>query len=208
MLNHQYAKVCSFIGLIYLLSGCASLFKSQEPPQLYSQEVTARNSQMKSLTDWQIFGKIAFFQGTDRNSATLNWQYLQSKQSQRLDLTTYLGINVLHLTSKNNIHTVKVNGTSYQDENLDELIYALTGYALPTEALTYWLKGLAYQENDVIAYHRESKLPIRLTSEYNSKQWLINYDRFQNTNNFQLPSKITIKQGNLTIKIVINRWKV
>ncbi len=208
ILNKKFIQFSFLLTLALLLNGCASLLDSSKTPILYPQEVTERNQQMLAITDWKISGKIAFIHPEEKTSATINWQYLTSTSSQRLDLTTYLGINVLHLSSKDNIHTIKVDGNTFQGTNLAQLLHSLTGYTLPTDALTYWLKGLTYQKSDVIEYDQNTKLPTRLISNYQDRSWQINYSHYKNINQHQLASKITIKQQELTIKLAINQWQV
>ena len=188
-----------------LLSGCSSQPK-EVSKQLLNQDITQRNQQLTALIDWQISGKIAFIQDKKRESASIQWHYQESKQKQRLDLTTYLGINVLHLQSNHNIHTIKVDGSEHQGTNLDELIFSLTGLILPTEALTYWLKGLPYQTTDQFTYSKQTQLPTTLTSRYNHDIWQISYDNYQVINKYRLATKFTIRQNNLLIKIAIKQW--
>jgi outer membrane lipoprotein LolB len=188
-----------------LLSGCLSTsYESRTSPL----SIDERNQQLHNLQDWTLVGKIAFIQENSRESASINWQVLQSKEQQQLDLTTYLGINVLHLSTIENQHTITVDGKTYQTSDLDVLIRSLTGFSLPTKALTYWLKGLPYQGTDTISYDTETNLPYLLVSEYAGKTWQIRYDKYELTNNINLAKKFTIKENNLLIKIAINKWKI
>lgn len=180
--------------------------------------INQRNKQMKQLLHWSISGKIAFIkkQNKKRQSANLKWSYqLSDKNSvthhflqQQIDLTTFLGINLLHVDSNNNKHTIKVDGKTYQGENLNTMIYQLTGLRLPTQALTFWLKGIAYTKNDLLSYQKNAPLPLTLQSNFYQQQWLITYDKFKLFNGYQLPTKLTIKQADLTIKIAINQWSI
>lgn len=188
-----------------LINGCTTQ-PLQEPDIETSQTIEQRNKQLAQINDWQLSGKIAFIQEKKRESASIHWQHRLSINSQKLDLNSYLGINVLHLESRNNIHTIEVDGESYQSENLDQLITSLTGFTLPTQALSHWLKGVAFNKDDKIVYHANSQLPLQLTSQYKGSHWQVNYDNYQQVNGQQLARNFTIKQNGLLIKISVKKW--
>ncbi|WP_440873774.1 lipoprotein insertase outer membrane protein LolB [Thalassotalea sp. PLHSN55] len=206
MFKTQFYKSGVIIAFLWLLGACSSISTTNNEQPVYSQAVNERNAQMLALTDWQLKGKIAFLQGKQKESANINWRYSGSNNNQRLDLTTYLGINVLHLNSANEQNTIKVDGKSYQSKNLDQLIFSLTGYVLPTKALTFWLKGLPYSNQDIVSYEPQSQLPSTLISQYDNQQWQVIYNKYKNIDGYQLPTSITIKQNNLTIKVAIHQW--
>jgi len=188
-----------------VLSGCTTTKQVSQAP-LTMQSPSERATQLNKITQWQVNGKIAFIERDKRNSATLNWQVDEKNNSQQLNLTSYLGINVLQLTSKQGEHTLKFDGKDYHDRDLTALIYSLTGLTLPTKALSYWIKGLPFQSSDYIEYD-DSNLPLNLTSFYNNQQWQIAYGNYKQINDYVLPSKLTVRKDNLLIKIVINRWQ-
>jgi len=202
----QFFRFIFLSLLVILINGCSSKAPFKNILKT-NQTIEQRNTILSKLNDWQINGKIAFIQGKKREATSLRWQYEKSNNSQKLDLNSYLGINVLQLKSNNNIHTIKLDGQSYRSENLDQLIASLSGFTLPTQALTYWLKGLVYNPNDKIDYHPETLLPLALISEYNNEQWQIRYENYQLVNNdVPLATKFTIKQNDLTIRISVNKW--
>ncbi len=198
------------IFIVLYLSACASNPSSTIKQPLVATTIEQRNQQLMQLTHWIVKGKIAFIENKKRQSATLFWQFNQqdSNHYQQIDLTTFLGINILHVESLNNHHTIEVDGKTYQGHNLTQLIYQLTGITLPTKALSYWLKGLAYTSADKIEYSQNSLLPKSLTSYYYQQTWQIIYHDYQLFQGYQLPTKLSIKQGNLRIKIHLNHWSI
>jgi len=191
--------------LLIIINGCSSKAPSKVT-LITNQSIEQRNSIVSNINDWQLNGKIAFIQGKQREATSIRWQYKQSNNSQKLDLNAYLGLNVLHLESKNGIHTIEVDGQSYQSKNLDQLITSLTGFTLPTKALTFWLKGLAFNPQDKVDYHQDTQLPSALKSQYNNEHWHIQYDNYQQVGNVQLATKFTIKQNDLLIRISVKKW--
>lgn len=208
------AKHSSHIFLIFvlftsaILSGCATKPSNEFQTSVPQQSVEQRTAQLRQINQWNIRGKIAFIdqQKNKRESANIAWQVNNAHQTQELNLTSYLGINVLHLTSKNNVHLIKVNGKEYKSNNLAQLIYSLTGLTLPTDALSFWLKGLAYQSSDKIIYSPETQLPISLLSGFDNTQWQINYSHYQLFNGLQMATQFTIKKDDLLIKVALKNW--
>lgn len=184
------------------LTACSSNIPLHQQTPVISQE--QRVEQLKNLENWTIKGKVAFIHQNERESANIYWQ--KTKNAQKLNLTTYLGINVLKLASVDDSHVVEVDDKTYQTQNLSRLIYQLTNKQIPIEALEYWLKGLSYSESDVIEY--QNQLPKSLISQFDNKKWQINYAGFKPFQHYYLPTKFTIKQNDFTIKISISQWAV
>ena len=134
-----YLFILALFALI--LSGCSTL-ANKESNQLIEQTPEQRISSLQQLQHWKITGKIGYIEKKTRNSATLNWQVNEKNKTQQLNLTTYLGINVLQLDSNKNIHKIQVDGKTYQGKKLEALIYSITGLTLPTQALTFWLLSM------------------------------------------------------------------
>jgi outer membrane lipoprotein LolB len=203
-----FAKLITvLISIILTLTSC-SVTNSKKKPVLIQQTQNERILALTGLSVWQIKGKIAFLKSGSRNSANLVWKVDNDQNNQQLNLTSYLGINVLKLVSNEGVHTLTVDGNTYQSNDLANLIYSLTGLTLPTEALHFWLKGLAYQQDDLLTYNDITGLPDTLSSQYQAQKWKIAYQGYQQVEQFSLPTQITINQGNLVIKIVIKTWSV
>jgi outer membrane lipoprotein LolB len=209
-MNFQCKPAFIILFVAVLLSSCSTTRSISENNPLLKQSIKQRSQQLLTLDKWQIKGKIAFLQAKKRQSASINWQV--NENNQKLNLSTFLGISVLKLTSNNGLHTIEVEGEKYKSTDLETLISTLTPLPLPTAALTYWLKGLPYQASDDITYHPETQLPKILSSQYDNRLWQIKYSNYINIKNqsisTQLAKKITISQGDLTIKIAINNWEI
>ncbi len=206
-MNASLRLLFTLLYFTIAITGCSSI-----SPEVINQSNQTVNSEerttlLNELSDWKINGKIAFITPTERNSASLYWQ--KSLLHQKLNLTTYLGINVLQLTSEYNTHTIDVDGKQHTGSNLDELITSLTSLTLPTEALTYWIKALPYLPSDTMTFTPDN-LPKTLTSTYNNRIWSVSYSAYKNVNvlgdNAVLPHKIKVISNDLTIIIAIKKW--
>lgn len=196
--------------LSIILSGCAN--KPNTTPENPLQLVTSeqRIQQLENKKNWRLQGKIAFIQQiktkNKRESAAITWEVNEKKRTQELNLTSYLGINVLHLISNKKQHLIKVDGKEYRGTNLSELIYSLTGLTLPTEALLFWIKGIQFNQDDQIEIDEKTQLPISMSSEYNNVSWAINYQNYRPFNKINMATQLTIEKDDLLIKISIKNW--
>ena len=220
MPKFYYSFFSLFLFTNLLLSGCASKPENSSIKSTHKNFYSAeqRAEQLLATKKWRLQGKIAFIQQTvhssgkdKRESASMAWHVDEQAKTQELNLTSYLGINVLHLKSMQNEHVIEVDGKKYHASNLSQLIYSLTGFTLPTKALTYWLKGLPYKEGDTLIIDKKTKLPISLSSNYLNTLWQINYDNYQifngvNFKGLRMATKFTLKKNNLLIKIAVNKW--
>lgn len=205
--HRSFSSILFFAAFLIALSGCTA--KPSVPYQSTTvQTPEQRIVQMDQVNHWKITGKIAFIDKESRNSASLSWSVNEQNNSQQLNLTTYMGINVLSLKSFDNLHTIEVDGKTYKGTNLEQLIRDITGFTLPTTALTYWLKGLPFHAEDEIIYKEDTQLPLSLSSHYNNERWEVIYVKYQSFNNFLLATKFTIKKGDFMIKIAISRWNI
>jgi len=213
-LHSLYFYLFLFANLFF--TGCVSKPKNEHVQITSNTE--QRSERLLATKRWQLRGKIAFIQKPvnlgdkeKRESASITWQVNEKKQTQELNLTTYLGINILNLKSIKNKHVIKVDGKEYRSANLSQLINSLTGLTLPTKALAYWLKGLPYEKNDILIIDEKTNLPKSIASNYHNTLWEINYDNYQqvnglNFNNLNMATKFTIKKSDLLIKIAVNKW--
>jgi len=193
---------------LMFLSGCSSLVKNNHQKITEHQNIIERTKKLSTLSDWKINGKMGIISPKERHSLTINWYFQGTKKRQALNLTNVLGMQMFNLESVNGMHVVEVDGERYQSPDLNELLSSLTGLTLPTQAMTFWLKGLPYLANDEIIYHQETQLPQSLTSYYDERKWAVKYGSYQQVGQFQLATKFSIKQENFTIKINVHQWDV
>ena len=203
--NSSIALMNALIFILVTTLTACSTTKVATDQQLF-QNKNQRAQQLSNLTDWTIKGKIAFIEGDSKQSANLYWR--QTEKSTTLNLTTFLGVNVLSLKSKDDIHILKANGKTYQDDNLEDLLSQVSGIRLPVNALVYWIKGLKAQSEDQITYSATTNLPETLNAWVNNAYWQLHYKKYNLVNNLRLANQLTIKHQHLTIKMAIHTWEL
>ncbi len=219
MFKSYFSLFSLFLITSVMLSGCASKAKLSPNDKLPTLTPEQRTAQLLKNTKWQLQGKIAFIKKTNhkndkRESASIYWQVDEENQTQTLNLTSFLGLNVLHLESNKNQHIINVDGNEYRSTNLAQLIYSLTDLTLPTNAMTYWLKGLPYNEpyneyyntRDKLEINPNTLLPTSISSYYHNALWQINYSNYQVFEGLEMATQFTIKKKGLVIKIAVKKW--
>ncbi|NQY87786.1 MAG: outer membrane lipoprotein LolB [Colwellia sp.] len=213
MAKHSYYLFILLTLSSTILSGCATKPSKDSATLMIQQSALQRATLLTQIKQWHLRGKIAFIEQykdhkSKRESATIAWRVNETEHTQELNLTSYLGINVLHLTSEHNQHLIKVAGKEYRANNLAQLIYSLTGLTLPTKALTFWLKGLAYQSTDQVKLSPITQLPVSLTSFFDKVKWQVDYGKYQVFDGVPMATQFTIKKEGLLIKIAIKKWSL
>ena len=213
MFKPYFSLLSFFLITNIMISGCANKTSLSTKHALQALSPEQRTAQLLKNKKWQLQGKIAFIEKISdkkdkRESASISWYVDEDAQNQTLNLTSYLGINVLHIESSKGQHVIKVDSKEYRGTHLAYLIYSLTGLTLPTNALTYWLKGLPYQASDKLKLNSNTQLPISISSYYNNVLWQINYSNYQVFDGVKMATKFSIKKNGLLIKVAVKKWSL
>ncbi|WP_185967930.1 lipoprotein insertase outer membrane protein LolB [Thalassotalea sp. PS06] len=188
--------------LSFTLSACALFSGPPEPQSVAAQKL--RQEQMQDIDKWLVKGKMAFMQGSERKSANIYWRH--EPDTVKLNLTTFLGVNILNLNSIDDGYELKIDGKRYTGPNLQALLAGISGIELPVEDLTFWIKGIKAQPQDALFFNSENGLPARIQARRGNELWQIDYQAFEKVDEHYMPSKLTLKHGQLTIKLAISDW--
>ena len=203
-LTKQKLSHAFIIAALLSIFGCNTIPKASDA-ELF-QDKNQRSQQLEKINDWTIKGKIAFITPQEKQSANLFWQQEQDKIT--LKLTTFLGVSVLSLNSENGLYTLKADGKTWQDEDIDLLLEQVTNLKLPVKSLIYWVKGLKASNEDIITYSATNALPSQLQAWVNNKFWQVNYQSYRLIGQYRLANKLTVKHNDLTIKMAISSWEI
>lgn len=208
------AKHLAYLCIIFGLTACAN------KPALESEAVINLNSNLAQLQQWKIKGRIAWISLDERKSAYMNWQ--QDIDSMQFDLSNVLGINLASLTYDGQKATLQADGKTFENASPSALIYQVSGWEVPLEQLSNWVKGAASQHGRVVGNAQASFMkqddtqivqqitryengliekiqtvcPPRPVQFFRCDEWTISYNRYANViideNEYQLPTSITL----------------
>lgn len=192
---YSYRLVLISVALL-LISACAS-----RPEVQYAVNAQSHQSKMQQVRNWQIRGKLAFRSEQDKFSANLNWR--QQEEDFRLNLSSFLGTNILLLEKHQGRVELQYDDQQYQHISATSLLSDLLGWNIPVEAISQWIKGRASAE--ARAEFSDNGLLSRLQT---NDGWVVSYSDYRQTDNVLLPHLINLQAGPNKIKIRVDAWQL
>jgi len=171
-----FAILCSIV-----LSGCALR------PADVSENPLTQSQSLASLQQWQVNGKLAIITSQERKSASLNWR--QQDQDISLLLSSVVGTTIAKLDYDGKIAILNADNQTWQDRSPSALIFRTTGWQVPVEQLSEWMKGEV--NADIVDTKFDNGLVQSFTTQCeNCIPWKIQYNSY---------GKFEFEQGSLTL---------
>jgi outer membrane lipoprotein LolB len=222
-------KILTIIFMIVWLMACVN------KPPLEDRAVVTLNNNLAQLTQWKLKGRIAWITAIERKSAYMNWQ--QNNANMQFNLSNVLGINVASISFDGQLATLRTDGKKYQGPSPSMLIYQTTGWQVPLELLSNWVKGAASvngrmhidtrqgpnneapSEQQITRYENGLIKQIKpicaanVDANVSCDEWTIDYTSYKNVTidniQYQLPEQISMFNPvkQATIKMRISEWR-
>ncbi len=186
--------------LLVLLVGCAGL--GQREPM--SAGWLAHSQQLATLQQWTASGKLAVRTPAASESASLVWQ--QQDGDTHLQLSGPLGVGATTIYSDGrqlDIHQGDEHRTL--DISTPDAIVLNTGWDLPLLALTHWLKGLPAPNTTVQKLELDPHTQLLQTLQQDD--WEVRFEKYEQFQEFTLPTRLQIERGATRVKVVISHWQ-
>ena len=177
---------------VLLLAGCAST-----PAPRSSQTAAA-------LSAWQLNGRVSLTRGEEGWHASLRWQ----EQADRyfLKISGPLGQGGFQLNGDDSgVVLVDADGKTFAARNADALLQQVTGWQLPVMGLRYWIRGLAAPAAGEAQTRRDE---FGRLSQLTQSGWTVKYNRYQLVNGIMLPDKLQLLHGDISVRIVVDKWEL
>lgn len=202
-------SICKFtlLHLIPLtslvLTTCTTTKPATSPssPQWHSHQQA-----VQQLSQYQTRGSFAYL--SDRKKIYVRFFLQQySPENYRLLLTNLLGSREVDLNVRLNVvQLTDHQGKRYVSDNPEEMLYRLSGMAIPLNNLRQWMLGLpAGSKNFALdnRYHLS-----RLQYQQGNLSWAVDYQDYSDVITPSLPSRLELKQGDQVIKLKIDSWAI
>ena len=189
-------------ALVVPLFGCAI------PPATAPEATTAwaaRQNRLARLTTWQAEGRIGVVSGQDGWHASFQWA--QQNSGYRIDLIGPLGQGRVVVESDGQEARVQTqDGRNWTAPDADALLEQNLGVRLPVNGLRYWARGLPEPGSTPTLQTDDQGRLTRL--EQNG--WVIEYPAYAPTSmlNLDMPERIVARRPDLSVKLVIEQWKL
>lgn len=195
--------------LITLLGGCTTIQleplpegMTEQPPADWAQ----RSWSLSQFDHWQLSGKLAVRQPSDSGTAVINHWEQQGEQYDLALSSAFLGMGSTRLLGMPGFLELQLpNGDTYQSSEPETLVLATTGWQLPIDSLTWWIRGLPSPAGHFrLLFDDQQQLAIIYQNG-----WEIRFDRWQPfvEDLPQLPARITALKDDKRVRVVISDWQ-
>jgi len=188
--------------LLILLHGCATM-PSQHPPLNQSMAWPSRRDQLAAINHWELQGAVAIKQQKSGVNARINWS--ENGKKYEIILSGPMASGSYQIKgSPGHATLVTPENKTFRYKNATSLIHQQTGWYLPIENLRYWIRGIPVPHVNMIQKHDEFNHLLVL----HQQGWTIRYLSYTGVSGLDLPSKITLRNKNMKIRIVVKEWDI
>lgn len=191
------------ILLAFGLTSCATL---SEQPAALNQSISwqDRATRLVGIQTWDIKAVMAVRTnaGSEGGSANLQWQ--QNQQGYTMLLFGPLGADSIKISGQpGHVSLETADGKKFRASSPELLLAQQTGWQLPVSNLYYWIRGLPAPglpgRKQFDAYNHL----VRLYQQ----GWAIDFLRYSSVNQIDVPTKISLQNWRLKVKIIIKQWQ-
>lgn len=206
---HSLFRACLSLMAAISLSACSTIQLEPLPEGLTDQPPASwqsRSAELKQFDHWQLSGKLAVRQPSDSGTAIIN-HWIQQGEAYDLALSSsFLGMGSTTLKGVPGfIELTLSNGDTYRSGDPDSLMKAATGWQLPLQSLTWWIRGLPAPDGDFrLLFNDTGELAM-----IHQAGWEIRYDRWHEPKGDQpaLPARVTALKEKKRVRVVVSSWQ-
>ena len=175
--------------VVILISGCSTLsMPGASVPDNPAWQI--RQSELQTVTDWTLAGRISVIQGDQGWHANLLWE--QEDARYRLDLVGPFGQGRVNIEGRGDrVRMQTADGQILTADDPETLLAQALDIQLPLNGLRYWIRGLPAPGSDVRpTIDSEGRL-----AQLQQDGWQIDYSRYDQVADYQLPVRIRAERG-------------
>ncbi len=205
----RFVRACLALLLATGISACSTIRLDPLPEGLTDQppaDWQARSAKLNQFDHWQLSGKLAVRQPSDSGTAIIN-HWIQQGEAYDLALSSsFLGMGSTTLKGVPGfIELTLSDGETYRSADPDALVKAATGWQLPLQSLTWWIRGLPAPDGDFrLLFDENGELAM-----IRQAGWEIRYDRWHKPQGDQtaLPARVTALKEQKRVRVVVSNWQ-
>jgi outer membrane lipoprotein LolB len=199
------------ILLAALLTSCSSLPPLDDEQRMRAPLYEQRAARLSGVDSWALQGRLAISDDADGGSGQFSWR--QGDGSSRMDFHGALGRGAWRLQADASGAELEfADGTLHRARSIDSLVRRQVGWAVPVEALAWWVRGLAAPGR---VQQRVLDEAGRL-SQLRQDGWDIEFTRYgpvaglagELAGDLTMPLRMTARQAHLTVKLAVRRWEL
>lgn len=156
---------------------------------------------LAGLEHWNLQGRIALRSARDAWQARLVWR--QQGERFEIDVLSPFGRQLARLRGgEDGVLLTLPKGERHRAGNVDELLRRRLGWRLPVAGLRHWVLGLP-APGPVERRVLDAAGRLRLLAQAG---WSIDYDHYREDAGLALPTRMTLRRGELRLRLVVDRW--
>lgn len=161
----------------------------------------AKSDALAAADRWALRGRLAVNDGEEGGSGHLSWH--THGQTSSIKFHGALGRGAWQLHADENGAVLEwADGEVHRADSVSELIERRLGWAIPVNALAWWVRGLAVP-GDWDLRQLDQHGNIKKLSQLG---WDIEYGRYRRTASVSMPMKLTARRQSYTVKFAIQDW--
>lgn len=184
------------------LSGCsvAPPLDTGEGELLWPQ----RQQALGQLQGWQLYGRVAVSAQEEGFNATLSWKQ-QPDGAFELRLIAPFSQGAVTLEGDSSGVVLRDSDSMHPvyAADAETVLYQQYGWQIPVTSLYYWVRGIPDPDSDAsLQLDGAGRL-----LELDQSGWKVRFLRYLQLQQWQLPDKIFIENGDTRVRIVIQEWQ-
>ena len=186
------------LALAVLLAACVTAPK-RPIAQLPWPE---RRTRLQALDPYELSGRVAVAAGRDGFSAHLTWK--QDGARSTLELSGFLGLGGMHVVAEGKTLDVQTSkGKRLASSEARAELEDKLGFEPPLGSLRYWLLGVPDPGSPAV----ETVGTDQRLSGLVQDGWQVEYPAYLEAGGFSLPRRLTLRHGDVRLKLVVDRWQ-
>lgn len=198
------ARISLVFACVALMQGCVSIpatpIVDQRQAQLLYQQHLKDNAGIEAFSLQARIGVQTQGKGF---SGSLHWQH--NANQDEIALFSPVGGQVARVQKNADGATLTdINGRIKTAVDIESLIQNFLGWRLPLQGLADWSLGRPHSTPTQALSLDERGLIKSLQQD----SWLISYEHYSEQNRYMLPRKMVLRSEELTLKILIEEWRI
>jgi outer membrane lipoprotein LolB len=194
-------RFVAVIALLLTTTACAPLWQQRpaSDPDLLWQ---VRHQALGQFDQWQLQGRTAITQGKEGWNAGLRWQENQGAYQIKIEGPFSQGGITLEGNASQAVLTM-TDGQKISARDPEILIKEALGIQLPVSALRDWVRGIPYSSINIDQLELDTEGQV---THLVQQGWDISFLKYVPFGIYSLPTKIFIKNQDLSLRLAVTRW--
>jgi outer membrane lipoprotein LolB len=182
--------VPALLALVILLTGCVSA-----PPAIESGSWPAHRSQLTSLDEWQLQGRVNVRYDNESQTPRIRWN--QQNIEYQINLFGTFNAGSTLIVGRPGLVTLEQGNDIVTATTAESLILQQLGYELPVSNLSYWIKGLPSSETEAeLVFNQQNQL-----SQIIQDGWTVNFTDYRQYDSIALPRRVELTRPRNDIRL-------